>query len=441
MKQQIQMTKEEMLTLLKGDVIPALGCTEPVCVALCAANAGKVLGEIPDQIEIRVNAGIYKNGMSAGIPNCKEVGLPYAAALGAVLKNPEKGLELLEDVTNETLEQAFKLIKKDRVHVKVAKEEKSIFVCCEMISGKETSICEIRGAHTNVVYLAKNDRSILEQAVNGSAGGEHPLVEKLCQMRISDMRDLVDTVTEEELHFLLDGVEMNVELAKYSETKKTGVGIADAFRSEETGTENISGKALLGNDLMARIITKVASAAESRLDGCPLPTMSSSGAGTKGLVAILPVSETAMAVGASPEQEVRALALSHLVNRYINAKIGKLSPMCTCVMAASTAAAAGMAYLFGGTNEQIGYAVRNMTGTVTGMLCDGGKVGCSMKVATGSTAALMSAITAVYDAPLRASDGICGNTPEECISNMALIGKKGMADTDTVILEIMEAKS
>ena len=234
---------------------------------------------------------------------------------------------------------------------------------------------------------------------------------------------------------------MNVELAKYSETKKTGVGIADAFRSEETGTENISGKALLGNDLMARIITKVASAAESRLDGCPLPTMSSSGAGTKGLVAILPVSETAMAVGASPEQEVRALALSHLVNRYINAKIGKLSPMCTCVMAASTAAAAGMVYLFGGTNEQIGYAVRNMTGTVTGMHCDGGKVGCSMKVATGSTAALMSAITAVYDAPLRASDGICGNTPEECISNMALIGKKGMADTDTVILEIMEAKS
>lgn len=440
MKEQIQITKEEMLTLLKGDVIPALGCTEPVCVALCAANASKILGEMPEQVKILVNAGLYKNGMSAGIPNCKEVGLPYAAALGAVLKNPEKGLELFEDITDEMLRQAFELIAKNRVHIKVAKEEKSIFAHCEMISGKETSSCEIRGAHTNVVYLAKNGRSILEQAVNGSTGGENPIVEKLCQMQISDMRNLVDTASEEELHFLLDGVEMNEKLAKYSEEEKTGVGIADAFRSEEKETGKIAAQGLLGNNLMAQIIAKVASAAESRLDGCPLPTMSSSGAGTKGLVAILPVSEAARAVGASVEQEVRALALSHLVNRYMNAKIGKLSPMCTCVMAASTAAAVGMTYLFGGTNEQIGYAVRNMSGTVTGMLCDGGKVGCSMKVATGSAAALMSAITAVNHAALRTSDGICGNTPEECISNMALIGKKGMADMDTVILEIMEAK-
>lgn len=197
---------------------------------------------------------------------------------------------------------------------------------------------------------------------------------------------------------------------------------------------------MLKNDLLTRIMLKVSSAAESRLDGCPLPTMSSSGAGTKGLVVILPVSETADALGVSMEKKVRALAIAHLVNRYINAYIGKLSPMCSCVMASSTAASVGIAYLLGGSDEQLGYAVRNMSGTVTGMICDGGKVGCAMKVATGSSAALLCALTAVHDAPLRVSDGICAETPEDCIRHMAQIGNQGMAQTDKEIIHIMEQK-
>ena len=177
------------------------------------------------------------------------------------------------------------------------------------------------------------------------------------------------------------------------------------------------------------------------MDGCPLPTMSSSGAGTKGLVVILPVSETAKVIGSTKEQTVKALAFAHLVNRYINAHVGKLSPMCSCVMASSTAAAAGITYLLDGTDEQIGYAIRNMSGTVTGMICDGGKVGCALKVSTGSAAALLSAITAVNGAPLRARDGICAETPEDCIRNMARIGNKGMANTDREILNIMIEKN
>lgn len=349
--------KEEMITLLKNDVVPALGCTEPVCVALCAANAGKMTENKIRSIEVEVNAGIYKNGMSAGIPGCDYVGLPYAAALGAYLKNPEKGLELLEDITPEILEQ----------------------------------------------------------------------------MTIAQIRQVADTASEEELHFLMDGVEMNERLAAYSEDKKVGVGIADTLRSEK-------GSEVLKNDLLTRIMLKVSSAAESRLDGCPLPTMSSSGAGTKGLVVILPVSEAADALGVSMEKKVRALAIAHLVNRYINAYIGKLSPMCSCVMASSTAASVGIAYLLGGSDEQLGYAVRNMSGTVTGMICDGGKVGCAMKVATGSSAALLCALTAVHDAPLRVSDGICAETPEDCIRHMAQIGNQGMAQTDKEIIHIMEQK-
>jgi L-cysteine desulfidase len=231
-----------------------------------------------------------------------------------------------------------------------------------------------------------------------------------------------------------DGVDMNETLAAYSETQDVGVGIAKNLRST-IGTN------LLSDGLISRILLKVSSAAESRLDGCPLPTMSSSGAGTKGLVVILPVSETAKALSSTREKTLRALALAHLLNRYINAWIGKLSPMCSCVMASSTAACAAMAYLLGGSDAQIGGAIRNMSGTVTGMICDGGKVGCALKAATGSAAAWMCALTAVQGAALRSSDGICAETPEQCIRNMAQIGIHGMDRTDMEILSIMTQKN
>ena len=244
---------------------------------------------------------------------------------------------------------------------------------------------------------------------------------------------MVDAASGEELSFLLEGVQMNEALAAYSKSNPVGVGIADALRAK-------IGSPVFANDLLNRILVKVASAAESRLDGCPLPTMSSSGAGTKGLVVILPVSETAMALGATREQTLRALAFAHLVNRYINAWIGKLSPMCSCVMASSTAASAAMAYLLGGNDDQIGHAIRNMSGTVTGMICDGGKVGCALKAATGSAAAWLCALTATSGAALRTTDGICAETPEQCIRNMARIGVQGMARTDAEILSIMMQK-
>ena len=427
------MNKSQMIELLKKDVVPALGCTEPVCVALCAANAGRVMDGKIVSIDVKVNAGIYKNGMSAGIPNCKEVGLPWAAAIGAILKNPEKRLELLEDLTPELLEQAARLLAEERVNVSVKEEEKSLYVKCVIRTEKEESTCLIRDAHTNVVLLKKNEEILLEKEKSSSKCGDDWLIDDLKEMKISEIRELVSQTSGEELEFLLDGVEMNEELAAYSKEHTVGVGIAEVFRSAQT-------KDLLGNALMQRILLKVSSAAESRLDGCPLPTMSSSGAGTKGLVVILPVSETAKAVGATKEETVKAIAFAHLVNRYINAYIGKLSPMCSCVMVSSTAAAAGITYLFGGTDEQIGHAIRNMSGTVTGMICDGGKVGCAMKVSMGSMAALVSAITAVNGAALRVSDGICAETPEDCIKNMARIGVKGMTDTDREILDIMLEK-
>lgn len=424
------MNRQQMTELLRKDVVPALGCTEPVCAALCAAGAAKLLEGDITEIRMEVNAGIYKNGMSAGIPNCSHVGIDWAAAIGSVLKNPDKGLELLGDLTPEAEAKAAGLISGKRVTVSVDEEEKNLYVKCTVRTRGEESTCIIRNAHTNVVSLTRNGIVVQQKEETAEHGGEDSLLLELKEMTIEEMYHLVDSAEDEELSFLLDGITMNETLAAYSETRESGVGLAGTIRKEMNG-------GLLTDGLLSRIVLQVTAAAENRLDGCPLPTMSSSGAGTKGLVVILPVSETAGAIGAGPAKTAKALALAHLLNRYMNLHVGKLSPMCSCVMCSSTAAAAGITYLLGGTGEQVGLAVRNMAGTVTGMICDGGKVGCALKVAAGSFSAFMSALNAVNHVGLRTSDGICGETPEQCIRNMARIGREGMAHTDKVILDIM----
>lgn len=424
------MTKEQMLELLHKDVVPALGCTEPVCVALCAAKAGTILEGALESIHVEVNPGLYKNAMSAGIPGCAMVGIPWAAAIGANLRNPDKELQLLADITPEILASSEKLIDAGNVAVTVKNDEKSIYVRCTLRSAGEEVVCITRNAHTNIVFLSRNGEVLFEKASASAAASDDPLVDALQEMTIAGIRQLVCSASEEELAFMLDGIEMNERLAAYSESNSIGIGLAGVLRGP-------SAASLLGSNLISKITYAVTSAAESRLDGCPMPTMSSSGAGTKGLVVILPISETAKAVGADRLTTVRAVALGHLVNRYINAFVGKLSPMCSCVMCSSTAAAAGIAYLLGGTDAQIGFAIRNMCGTVTGMICDGGKVGCAMKVATGSFAALNCALQAVSGVALRVSDGICAETPEQCIWNMASIGINGMKDADQEILRLM----
>lgn len=415
------MTKEELIDLLKKDVVPALGCTEPVCVALCAAYASKQLTEPINKIELDVNKGIYKNGMSAGIPHCEHVGLEYATSIGALLKNPEKQLTLFEDIEPDTIRHAELLVPDVSITIN---DSAFIHVKCTLYTSKDTVTCIIKDAHTNIVYLEKNG-IVLEEKTTQETNNTSTVIGELKEMRISEIRSLVDSMTVDELHFLLEGIDMNEQLSAYQGTTH----LSDSFNHS-----------LFSEDLFTRIIKKVTAAAENRLDGCTLPAMSSSGAGTKGLVVSIPVNEVAEELHVSLEKKLKALALTHLVNRYINAHIGKLSPMCTCVMASSTAASVGIAYLLGATDNQLGYCIRNMTGTVTGMICDGGKVGCALKVSTGSTAALICAMTAVNDAVLRESDGICASTPEQCIQNMARIGQNGMSKVDEEIISIMKSK-
>lgn len=405
------LNKKECIQLLKQDVTPALGCTEPVCVALCLAHAAKVLDEEIVSIDVDVNIGIFKNGMSTGIPNFDHVGLKYAATLGAFLKNPEKGLKLFEDIDDSIKEKVYKF---KQVQVHVDSTQTNLYVKGTLHTQNQTCTCIIQDEHTNVVFLSKNDDILIDN--KNTVNKQSNLISKLYKMNISDIVDLVNDLDSKGIEFLYDGVKMNLELAHYA--KNHNLALSSSFSSN--------------------LVSTLTCAIEARLSGCPLNTMSSSGAGTKGIALILPIHIVAREQQISKEKELKALALGHLLNRYFNSYIGKLSQMCTCVMASSTACSAALVYMFGGNKNQIGYAIKNMTGTVTGMICDGGKVECSLKVTTGTISALLCAKTALNNASLKDSDGIVASTLEKCIQNMAYLSKVGMKEVDRTIVEIME---
>lgn len=422
-----QATEEQIIQLLKDESVPALGCTEPVACALACAKCKEVLGNTPDQIEVLVSGNIYKNGMGVGIPGSGMTGLPIAAALGAVCGKTEYGLEVLKEVSvANNLEIAKKLVSEHRVSIRL-KEDASDKLYAEAIcslNGHQARVIIIHG-HTNIILVEKDNEIVEKKEFSVCASAQKP---KRPELSIDRIWDFINTVDTEKIAFLLQGAEMNKTISDAGLNSDYGLCIGRTLK------ENIE-KGVLENDFLNRALIRATAASDARMDGCEKPVMTNSGSGNQGITVILPVVVAAEQFGASREQLIRALALSNLVAAHIHYYMGHLSALCGILIAA-TGSASAITYLMGGNKEQVINTIKTMCSNLTGMICDGAKQGCALKVYSGVSAAVQASLLSMRGIKTH-NDGIIEENIETTIKNIGILGTIGMEQTDKTILKIM----
>ncbi|MFZ5967936.1 MAG: serine dehydratase subunit alpha family protein [Bacillota bacterium] len=421
--------KPVIIDTLRKEVVPAIGCTEPVAVALACARARELAGEtMIKKVEIYVSPNIYKNGLCVGIPHTNEVGLHIAAALGAVGGSSERDLRVLENIKEEDLQAARALIDQKKLTIGTKDTTEKVYVEVILMTENNQSKTIICERHNQFAYLEKNGEVLLELEKNTSSSKAEE--DAIYDLRIRDIIETIEEIPFEALAFMLDGLEMNERIAKASLEQDMGMGVGITIY------KNMK-KGLLADDLINHAMMLTAAGADARMSGMTMPVMSSNGSGNNGLTAILPIVAYRNKVNVEDEQLARALAISHMINGYIKKHIGRLSALCGCGVAASTASSVAIAWLMGASKDQIDGVIKNMVANISGMICDGAKVGCALKLATAASTAVQSALLAVDDKIVPAKNGIVAETAEETIKNLGKLGMQGMESADRVILDIM----
>ena len=432
----------EIIELIRKEVKPALGCTEPIAVALAVAKAMEIIEASTSctdgwrytdgyRIKVDVSGNILKNGMGVGIPGTGMVGLHIASALGAVCGKSSYGLEVLHDLNDRSIAQAKNMVTAERVSVGIADTPLKLYVKATIIDAYGNSAyAVIENDHDNIVETAFGD-TVLTSARKQEACVEQKTTLDY-KLNVKEIFEFASTVAYEDIEFILESRTLNMALAEEGLRGNYGLRVGQAICAS-------ANKEVFGGDFLSYAMALTAAASDARMAGCTFAAMSNSGSGNQGITVTMPVIAYSIKYGTTDEQLARALVLSHLVAIHIKGYLGKLSALCGCVIA-STGSACGLVYLRGGDYEQVCSAIKNMIGNITGMVCDGAKVGCAMKVASGVSSALQSAVLAREGMCISEHDGIIEKDIEKTIQNLGKIGSVGMQHTDNMILNIMVCK-
>jgi len=417
--------------LLNKELVVALGCTEPIAIALAAATARKyVKGEKVIDLKVFASGNVIKNAMSVNIPGTGSSGINLAAALGSLAKDADKNLEVLNGLTKEDIENAKTMIKGGTVSVNVADSFKKLYIEVIVKTEESTARVVIEDNHTNISTI-EVDGVIIKSSKDNFTINETEL--DLKNVNIDSIWNFINEVETDKLDIVKKSIELNKKIGMYGLENSFGLQVGKTI-------VNQIDKGLMSDDLTNYAMALTSAGSDARMAGCSLNVMSNSGSGNQGITATLPVVAAWEKLDYSEERLMRAVTLSHLVTIYIKSKFGRLSALCGATIAA-TGASCGIVYLFGGNVKEVKSAIQNMLGNVTGMLCDGAKAGCALKVSTCTNAAVQCAILATQGISIEATDGIIENDPERTIDNLCRLGNQGTFEADKIILDIMLHKS
>lgn len=421
--------RELYLKTLKKEVVPSEGCTEPIAIAYAASIAAEHLNGKIKEVNIYLSKNVIKNALGVGIPGTGGVGIEIAAALGISIQKSYKKLTILSNFTEDELKKAKQIVESDIINIKQKDIDKALYIEVELYSEISKSTVIIEDTHTNVT-LIKCDNEILidnNNEVNEELEEDHKL------FKIEDIYNFAKEVDFDDIKFILESAKMNERVSE--EGLRGDYGLQVGSKIIQKGNFN-----LFSNDASNKIIAASAAASDARMDGCAMPIMTTAGSGNQGIACSIPVAQTAKLLEKSEEELARALVLSNLVTIRIKKHMGRLSPLCGAGIAGATGASCGITYLLGGNIENINYCINNMISDLSGMICDGAKETCALKIATGTNAAIQCANLAMNGISATSNDGIVSKDVEKTIESIETLIQNGFKTVDDTILNIMLEK-